>query len=342
MASSRRPASASLDRAHDMRVLILHQEVPEGASADERDVLVQAEAVKAALVRLGHLVRAESCGLDLETLKRRLNSDRPDRVFNLVESLGGTDALQFVVPALLESLGLRFTGSGTAAIFSSGRKTQAKEQMLLQGLPTPPWCTSIGTVNGEPFSPGRYIVKPTMEHASLGMVDADVIEADNLPSLQAAIEKKTRKLGRDCFAERYIEGREFNLSLLDSPVGPEVLPPAEIRFVDYPPGKPRIVGSAAKWRDDSFEYHATVRSFEFTSEDASLLSRLSSLATRCWDVMQLSGYARVDFRVDNSGEPWILEANANPCLTPDAGFAAAATRAGLSFDAVVQRILAAT
>ncbi|MBU0743281.1 D-alanine--D-alanine ligase, partial [bacterium] len=143
------------------------------------------------------------------------------------------------------------------------------------------------------------------------------------------------------FAEAYVEGREFNLSLLDGPDGPRVLPPAELHFVDYPPGKPRIVGYTAKWDETSFEYGHTVRSFDLADGDGPLATRLADLALACWRLFDLRGWARVDFRVDADGAPWILEANANPCLSPDAGFQAAVTRAGLDFDAAVARILAA-
>ena len=118
-----------------------------------------------------------------------------------------------------------------------------------------------------------------------------------------------------------------------------MLPPAEIVFDGYPPGKPRIVGYRAKWDAESFEYRHTVRSFEFERRDAPLVDSLRSLALRCWELFGLRGYARVDFRVDAAGRPWILEVNANPCLSPDAGFAAAAARAGLSFERVVERIV---
>jgi D-alanine-D-alanine ligase len=124
-------------------------------------------------------------------------------------------------------------------------------------------------------------------------------------------------------------------------MGPEVLPAAEILFKGFSPEKPRIVGSAAKWDEHSFEYHATVRSFELRAEDGELAERLRRPAVACWRALGLRGYARVDFRVDEEGQPWILEANANPCLSPDAGFAAAAAHGGLSFDDVIERILKA-
>ncbi len=119
----------------------------------------------------------------------------------------------------------------------------------------------------------------------------------------------------------------------------QVLPPAEIDFCAFPPDKPRIVGHQAKWDQDSFEYQQTPRRFVFPAKDKPLLSRVSDLARSCWGLFGLSGYARVDFRVDNDGQPWILEVNANPCLSPDAGFAAAVTEAGISYDEAIQRIV---
>ena len=90
---------------------------------------------------------------------------------------------------------------------------------------------------------------------------------------------------------------------------------------------------------DSDEYRHTPRSFDFKPDDRALLAELQGLALKCWQLFGLRGYARVDFRVDDTGHPWILEINANPCLSPDAGFAAAVTRSGLSFTQVAEWIL---
>jgi D-alanine-D-alanine ligase len=147
-------------------------------------------------------------------------------------------------------------------------------------------------------------------------------------------------LGGVCFAEAFVEGREFNLSVLAGPQGPQVLPPAEIRFEGFGADQPRIVGYRAKWDANSHEYHHTPRSFEFGAEDGPLLDRLQALALQSWQLFGLRGYARIDFRVDNQGQPWILEINANPCLSPDAGFAAALREAGIDFTQAVKRIIA--
>ena len=146
------------------------------------------------------------------------------------------------------------------------------------------------------------------------------------------------------FVERYVEGREFNIALLGdgSGSGPRNLPPAEIDFIGYPQGKPRIVGYKAKWAEGSYEYHNTPQRYDFPREDTPLLEILVSLSRRCWDLFGLRGYARVDFRVDAAHTPWVLEVNTNPCVSPDAGFMAAADRAGLTLADVVYCILADT
>jgi D-alanine-D-alanine ligase len=200
--------------------------------------------------------------------------------------------------------------------------------------------TATGPGSGDPPLPARYVVKSVWEEASVGLEDDCVVAATDLAGLQREIRERAGRLGGEAFAELYIAGREFNLAVLGGPDGPELLPPAEIRFVDYPDDRPKLVGYRAKWDDQSFEYHHTPHCFDFPRTDDALLAELGRLARDCWQCLGLRGYARVDFRVDEAGRPWVLEINANPCLSPDAGFSAAADRAGLSFEQVVQRILA--
>jgi D-alanine-D-alanine ligase len=149
------------------------------------------------------------------------------------------------------------------------------------------------------------------------------------------------RLGGECLAEPYVDGREINLSLLETAAGLRVLPPAEIEFVDFPPGKPHIGGYAAKWDEGSFESVHTPRRFDFPEADQALLQRLAEIARHCWAALGLRGWARVDFRVDGRGRPWVLEVNANPCLAADAGFQAALARADVPFDHAIESICAA-
>ncbi|MEQ9121576.1 MAG: hypothetical protein RIM80_03305 [Alphaproteobacteria bacterium] len=197
--------------------------------------------------------------------------------------------------------------------------------MAEAGLPTPAW-----SADGRGLS-GRVIVKSVAEHASLGIDAGSVVAADTAP---AEIARRAEAYGGAFFAEAYVHGREFNLSILDG----AVLPPAEIEFLDFDTEAPRIVGWEAKWAESSAAYANTPRRFGFPGRDAGLLAKLTRLAERAWALFDLDGYARIDFRVDGAGRPWILEVNANPCITPDAGFAAAAEVAGLDYGGLVERI----
>jgi D-alanine-D-alanine ligase len=176
------------------------------------------------------------------------------------------------------------------------------------------------------------------EHASIGIDEGSVVEAPHKAAMVAR--RRQRRYGGEWFAERYIEGREFNLSLLGGPDGVELLPPAEMLFLGYPANKRRIVDYAAKWHVGSFEFCNTVRRFDFGADEQPLLTELEAIAKSCWRLFGLRGYARVDCRVDAAGRPWVLEVNVNPCLSPDAGFAAAAERRGLDRAEAVRRIVA--
>lgn len=326
-----------------MHVAVVHNAVSEDAGPDERDVLVQADVVLRALESLGRRASVVPCTLDLESIRTELGRLQPDVVFNLVEALGGSDRLQTLFPALLDAVGIPYTGVPTESFLIASHKLLAKERLRRAGLPTADWAIGTGSRHRwalpdmRPLAP-PFIVKSVFEHASFGMDDEAVVSSEGRPA-EEVIDERTRRFGREFFAERFIAGREFNLSLLAGPDGPEALPPAEIDFSTFPEGKPRIVGYAAKWAEGSFEFDQTPRRFEFAEADAGLLAELRSLAIRAWRAFGLRGYARVDFRVDNQGQPWILEINGNPCLSPDAGFAAALARAGIRFPEAVSRIL---
>jgi D-alanine-D-alanine ligase len=322
-----------------MNIVILYGQPVENAGKDEQDTLVQVETVSRALVGLGHEPIPIPLSLNLSEASHRLQTCCPDIVFNLVESLEGQGQLIHLSPTLLDSLKLSYTGAGTEAIFVTSNKLLAKKFLRRAGIPTPDWFSLEDLSNGVPFQKGRYIVKSVWEHASVGLAEDSVIHAEQVSDLRDALEHRQTILGGEGFTESYIQGREFNLALLAGDRGPEILPPAEIRFDAYPKGKLRIVDYRAKWLEESFEYQNTPRRFNFPYKDELLLQRLKTLAMTCWKLFGLRGYARVDFRVDREKNPWILEVNTNPCLSPDAGFMAAAKRAGLSFEQVVERIL---
>jgi D-alanine-D-alanine ligase len=327
----------ALKQRRRRKVAVLYGAVAADAAPDEQDVLVEVAAAGRMLTSLGYMSVPVPLTLDLEAARSRLLALKPAFVFNLVESVEGQGRLIHLGPALLDSLGLPYTGAGHDAMFLTSKKTQAKRLLATAGLPTAAWWEPPADFSGEPGFAGPYIVKSVWEHASIG-IGADSITNDP-KKLGAICRRRQKRLGGDWFVEGFVDGREFNIAVLGGPDGPLVLPQAEMTFVNYPAGKPRIVDYEAKWHEDSFGYNNTVRCFEFGAEDAGLLARLEEISLGCWKAFGLTGYARVDFRVDAAGNPFVLEINVNPCLSPDAGFAAAAARAGLSPEQVMTRIL---
>jgi D-alanine-D-alanine ligase len=330
-----------------VRIAVVHNRVASDAPPDEADVLCQADEVSEALRRLGHKPVRLSCGLNLAAIRSELRAIGPDLVFNLVESLDGSGSLIHLFPSLLDALKLPYTGSGASALMLTSNKVLAKTLLAAAGLPTPAWRTPESTCSPRIGSPAaemfydRWIVKSVWEHASIGLdADAVVVPAAG-KTLDDILASRTVSLGGACFAEAYIDGREFNLSLLEVGDDAIVLPPAEIRFDGFDDSQPRIMGYQAKWEASSFQYQHTQRCFDMNPEDEALLQSLEETALACWRCFDLNGYARVDFRVDSRNRPWILEVNANPCLSADAGFAAAVYRSDRHFDQAIHHILEA-
>ncbi len=261
-------------------------------------------------------------------------------VVNLVESPPGRPRFQIEAAAALERLGIPFTGSPAAVIEATTDKEGTRRSLASRGLAVAPG----GILDPDDpvvldSVPPPWILKPALEDASLGLDDR-AVTSDRGEAVARARELRRSFSGQPVLAEHLLPGREFNVSLLAGDNGAEVLPPAEMTFVDFPPHEPRIVGFKAKWDEASFEYAHTVRRFLPPSE-ADLYRELEELAVNAWQAASLAGYARVDVRLDEHGTPCILEVNANPCISADAGFAAAAAAANLEPADVVRRILAA-
>ncbi|MGE4297394.1 MAG: D-alanine--D-alanine ligase [Desulfovibrionaceae bacterium] len=333
-----------------MRIAVLHDIIPADAPPDQHDGLAQAQAVGAALLLLGHEPLPLGFPADAAAARTALAACAPDMVFNLVEAPGGKGSNIHLAPQLLEDMGLPFTGAGAAAMRLSTNKLAAKQAMRAAGVPTPDWMDLAKNRNNEPANnshtaiPQRVIVKSVWEHASIGMDAASVLYPTEWDDILAALRARQARWGGEWFAEAFVAGREFAVTLLDGPEGaaaPQVLPPAEMLFLDFDPRTPRIIDYAAKWDPDSPAYGKTPRTFDLAPHDAALVDRLRDTALACWRVCGLSGYARVDFRVDAAGTPLAIDINANPCIAPDAGFAAALHRAGIGYEEAIARIVAA-
>lgn len=318
-----------------MRVLVLHSDVAENAPPDEQDTLVTADAVCGALRAGGHEPVRFAFSADTARLNRALHQSGAEVVFNLVESVFGQGDLAGVAAAMLARFRMPYTGASAAALACAADKCFTKRLFRLYGLPTPDWSEP-------PHWRGlsdetAYVVKAVAEDASVGLDDGAFACGGNAVRTRARACATT--YGGRWFAEAYCSGREFNISLIETNGEAGVLPIAETKFESWNPERPRIVGYAAKWDSESSDCVGTPRAFEIEYESSLLGANLRDLALSAWRITSLRGYGRVDIRLDSVGQPMVLEVNPNPCLAPDAGFAAAAAEAGIGYPDLVQRIV---
>ncbi len=301
--------------------------------ADDLDTAATAGAVVAALGRLGFRSECVTVGLDLSQLAG-LASRRPAAVFNLVESIDGDAGLAHLPCPVLDHLGLAYTGAPTAAYIESSSKLLTKARLAAAGIATPAWWLD----GREVPAATTVIVKSVQEHGSLGLDAGSVV-----PGRAAAAEIAARQLrfGGRFFAEAFVAGREFNIALLESDGRPGVLPIAEMRFAGFAGDRPRIMDYSAKWDPADPAYRQSGASFGVEGEEPDLAASLTEIALHCWAAFGLRGYARVDIRLSDSGDPLVLEVNANPCLAPDAGFFLALARTGRGYDEMIADILSA-
>jgi D-alanine-D-alanine ligase len=217
-----------------------------------------------------------------------------------------------------------------------GDKVLTKRLLKGAKLPTPAWSEAP---HWRGIGEGRWIVKSVSEDASLGLDDGAVVSGRE--AVAARAQASAARHGGRWFAEQYVEGREFNVALIERKGAPFVLPIGEMVFEKWDAERPRIVGYAAKWDETAPEYRDTARIFDWREREQALGKTLERLAKECWYLFGLTGYARVDFRVDQAGRPFILEINPNPCLEPNAGVAAACEQAGVSYVQLIDDIVRA-
>ncbi len=316
------------------KVIILINRLSDQPTIDELDVFDQVEAVEMSLDELGLVHEREFVDADLKPLINKLGSEPHGLAFNLVESINNNAGLVYFIPALLESLNYPFTGNPSDAMFLTTQKPLAKKLMKQLNIPTPDWFSAKDAIDLNPDT--QYIVKPSREDASIGIDEENVFRGTQ-PEI---LDKFRNRWGEHFFIEEYISGREFNISVMAGPDGVEVLAPAEMLFMNFPEDKPTIMGYSAKWDENTFAYHNTQRTFDIPESDAALIAEIKHICRQCWKAFNLRGFARVDFRVDKNNRPYVLEINANPCISPDSGFYNAALRSGYTFNQVIQRILA--
>jgi D-alanine-D-alanine ligase len=299
------------------------------------DVITQVEAIERSLLELGHVPVRIPFTRDVKGFIQTIERERIQMVINLCETVDENPQLGWHPAALLELIGIPFSGSPSSALMMTTDKLVTKQLLRTSGIKTPNWRVFDG-INKYYRNGIRYpaIVKPRFEDASIGIDQESVFEDGK--SLTKKLGDFSYRFG-SLLIEEYIEGREFNISVFGYPE-PRVLPPAEIEFIDFPKETYRIVGYRAKWDKQSFEYHNTPRTFP-DDLPGFMLAGIEKTAIECAHAFMLRDYARVDMRIDNEGNIYVLEINANPCLSPDAGFPAAAVASGMRYEEMVGQLV---
>ncbi len=319
---------------HNHPAAALARESGAGACPEsEINVLDAVLHVDAALAELG--VRRRVAGITrLSDLPPLLADADFQAVFNLVEDLEDDPCAAHEVPTVCKSFGRACTGGDTAALLLTLDKALTTARLAQHGIRVP---ASVVVPPGAP-PPARLpapplFVKPLAADASEGISPASLVR-DPAAELADAVGRIHRECGQPALVEPFIEGREINLAVMERLGEPCPLPPAEIDFSLFPPGRGHFVDYEIKWRPGTIPGHLSPRRIP-ADLGAARTARLRELACRVWRVCGCRDYARIDCRLDTRGRVHVLEVNINCDLSPLAGFAHALAVAGIPFSAFV-------
>ncbi len=318
-----------------MKIALLHTQ-----DALEPPVDPVLDQLEQALTRGGHDCRRLVVDKTVQPLVTSLNDDRPDLVFNIAESFDGKSALESNIAALLNLLGLRYTGSSPAGLILAGDKTLTKKVLTFHSILTARFATMFrGNVDWAGDIAFPLIVKPPQEDASLGITQKSIV--NDVKELLHTISSLQTEYQSPVLAEEFIDGREFYVGVLgNSDV--KALPIIELDFTGYPEGKPRIASWAAKWGDDGDEKgeeFAGTKSVFPSDLSGELSDRIKKVAVDAFNALRLRDYARVDLRVTAKEEIYVIEVNPNCYLEEKSEFASAAAEGGMEYPTLINRIV---
>jgi D-alanine-D-alanine ligase len=325
------------------RIVILYNSpVESGAQTvyaeSDAGVLNEVEAAEAALVRQGMTVRRAGVRC-LRDIPPALAAGPEDLVFNLVERLDDSFTAFNFVPAVCEALGRSCTGGSSDALSLTLDKWIAKARLRACGVGVAEAAVlPLGMLDPPNLPSFPLIVKPSAAGGSEG-IDSAISIVSDLAGLARAAARVHEQFGQAALAEQFIDGREFNLSVIERNGRPEVMPVAEIDFRLFPAGRPHIVDYAVKWIPGTIPGHVSPRKVPADIDPVSA-GRLRAEAVKAWTACGCRDYARVDFRMDREGRTYVLEVNVNPDIQPLAGLPAALEAAAIPYDDFILAMVA--
>ena len=317
------------------KAVILYNKISDNPTIDELDVLEQMKMVKSSLLELGYNIEELPFSFDINESISKLRELKPDFVFNLVESINNDGQLICIAPSVLDHLKIPYTGCTKEATFLTSNKVITKKILSLHNIPTPEWVT-VKNEDDNTFIKGeRYIIKAVWEDASICLEDNSVVLPESVEHLIQLIKNQNNKHNIEFFAERYIHGRDFSTPLLAG----KLLPSREMLFLNHSEEKVKVFGYKAKWEKDTDEYDNTEITFDFNENDKAMIDKIEKLSLECWKIFNLNGYARVDFRSDEAGNPYVLEINPNPCIAAETLFHEALLLANIDYTIAIKSII---
>jgi D-alanine-D-alanine ligase len=328
--------------AKPLRVAVLYTSVYEAIKEvkeelrEEIDLEVNARTVAGILRSEGHEAWPHAFGQNVGELVSGLTVMRPDIVFNLSECPLLNPEKELHACALLELACLPYTGNGPLALGICNSKSLTKKILVAEGIPTPPFRLYTTDPVQDPGIPYPLVVKPANEDGSAGITEDSFVR--DLAELSRQVKWLQDGFRQNALVEKFVGGREFNVGVLGNGTAADphrTLPPAELVYRNP---RWRLCTYDSKW-DKSHPSYAEIAPVCPAEASRELLDRMSRITLECARIFRLAGYARVDFRMDEAGELYVLEVNPNPDISPDAGMPRAARAAGLSYPGLVCEIL---
>ncbi|MFZ5863150.1 MAG: D-alanine--D-alanine ligase family protein [Nitrospirota bacterium] len=322
-------------------VALMHEDLipPEtagGADLDAAEWKTEYEVV-ATLRGMGHTVLPLGVRSDLGLLRRSIEEFHPDIAFNLLEEFNDVVLWDQNVVSFLELMGIPYTGCNPRGLMLARDKGLSKKVLSYHRIPFPDFI--VVPVGRKPLRPKRLefplIVKSVCEEASLGISQASIVTDDD--KLRERVAFIHHHVKTPAIVERYIEGRELYVGVMGNDKL-QVFPVWELDLSHMPDDAPRIATQRVKW-SLAYQKKYGIASGVAADLPEGLPDRIQHLAKRVYRVLGLSGYARMDLRLDAQGHVYILEANPNPQIGHGEDFAESAKAVRLSYDALLRRIL---
>ena len=275
----------------------------------------------------------------LSDLPVALASAREPIIWNLVEGLIGYPQDASLVPALCYAYGKAATGCDSQCLSLTLDKWLTKAALREAGVPVPGGIVVPvgGIFSREELGDGPFIIKPAESDASEGIGSSSFFQAFD-PGMEEAVCAIHKQFRQPALIEKYVGTRELNISLVQDGNDIRVMPIAEIDFSAFEPGRPKIIDYAAKWLSDTFEYNHTPRIIPAPVSDK-IAGQIRTVALKTWHTLGCQDFARVDLRMDDDERIHVLEVNANPDISSDAGFAAALSAGAISPEEFVGMIV---